>query len=262
MTDAVSLFDATFLAALERLSVVCGRVRAREGEGRLVRNRRGGCVEFAGHRVYADGDDPRHVDWAVYQRTGRLFVKEFEREDERAVLVLVDDSASMDVALAYRPAARLAFALAYLSVAQGGRARVGLCGGGRLAFSAEVSDAGRVAACARVLETPSFAAGTDLDVSLARVPAARRGGRSVVIVSDLLAVRDGRSAVAALARRGDSVAVLRMHTPEITRIGSRTAAFVEDAGRRDGVLRRMDAVKAGMRLARRSLSEGGSAGSA
>lgn len=229
MSGDAPLFDAAFLAALERLSLACGRLRVREGEGRLARGRRGGRVEFAGHRVYADGDDPRLVDWPVYQRTGRLYVKEFEREDERSVLVLVDDSASMETAGAYRTAARLAFALCYLAVARGGRARVALCGGGRLTLSPEVSGKGRVSRCAGLLESPGFAAGSDLDAALLRVPRAVRGGRDLVLVSDLLSEHDGRATVPALVRRGDAVAVLRLHSSAITQAGAHSAAVIEDA---------------------------------
>jgi len=204
------LFDAAFLAGLERLRFAVRRLQARDGEGRVDRSRRGGRVEFADHRRYVVGDDPRWVDWSVYQRTGRLYVKEFEREDELSLLLLVDDSGSMGCGSGFRTAARLAFALAYLGLAAGSRVRVGLCGGERLRMGAEVSGVARVRALGRQLAGARPAGQTDLDRVLADVPPARRGSRVVVLLSDLLTENDGCAAAARLAARGDDVNVLRM----------------------------------------------------
>lgn len=78
--------------------------------------------EFAEYRDYAPGDDLRYVDWNAYARTDRLFLKRFEGETNTRLLVLVDVSASMDVAAAavdapskLRYAGWLAAALIYLA---------------------------------------------------------------------------------------------------------------------------------------------------
>lgn len=57
---------------------------------------RGGSLEFAQHREYAPGDDPRYVDWKAFARTGRLQLKQFEDETNLILYVVVDASASMD----------------------------------------------------------------------------------------------------------------------------------------------------------------------
>jgi len=56
---------------------------------------RGFSVEFSEHRKYAPGDDPRSIDWKVYARTDRLFVRQFQAETHLACHLLVDTSASM-----------------------------------------------------------------------------------------------------------------------------------------------------------------------
>jgi len=56
-------------------------------------------VEFLQHREYVRGDDLRRVDWKVWGRQDRLYVKEFEEETNLGVTLLVDGSSSMD----YRP---------------------------------------------------------------------------------------------------------------------------------------------------------------
>src|SRR3990172_13358197 len=55
----------------------------------------GQSVEFLQHREYAVGDDLRHVDWKVWARQDRLYVKQFEEDTNLRCLLLVDVSASM-----------------------------------------------------------------------------------------------------------------------------------------------------------------------
>src|SRR5262252_10131474 len=53
-------------------------------------------VEFAEHREYAPGDDLKHLDWKVFGRTDRLFIKEYELETNLRSHILLDTSESMD----------------------------------------------------------------------------------------------------------------------------------------------------------------------
>ena len=55
----------------------------------------GMAVEFAEHRQYAPGDDLRHLDWKVYGRSDKLYVKRYQQETNLDVVLLVDASASM-----------------------------------------------------------------------------------------------------------------------------------------------------------------------
>jgi uncharacterized protein (DUF58 family) len=52
-------------------------------------------VEFAEHRLYNQGDPLRHIDWRVYGRTDRLFIKRFEEETNMRCCIVVDTSSSM-----------------------------------------------------------------------------------------------------------------------------------------------------------------------
>lgn len=90
---------------------------------------KGNSVEFLQHREYTPGDDLRRVDWKVWGRQDRLYIKEFEDETSLRLFLLVDGSASMD----YRPprfsqapgltkfdyAATLAASLGWLALSQG-----------------------------------------------------------------------------------------------------------------------------------------------
>lgn len=81
-------------------------------------------VEFAEHRQYAFGDEVRHVDWRVYARTGKYYVKQYEEETNLRAYILLDVSSSMRFSSsdAYLPkieyASYLAAALAVLMIQQ------------------------------------------------------------------------------------------------------------------------------------------------
>ena len=85
-----------FLRKLDRLSLVARRVRAGQVAGERRSTRRGTSVEFADYRDYTRGDDLRRVDWNIYARLERPFVKLFEEEEDLAVHLLLDGSGSMD----------------------------------------------------------------------------------------------------------------------------------------------------------------------
>ncbi|MBI3877547.1 MAG: DUF58 domain-containing protein [Verrucomicrobia bacterium] len=90
---------------------------------------KGFSVEFAQHRQYVQGDEIRRLDWKVFGKTDRFYIREFEEETNLRATLLLDLSGSMDYGSARNPtkqqyATRLAAALAYLMLQQ--RDTVGL----------------------------------------------------------------------------------------------------------------------------------------
>ena len=65
-------------------------------KGERKSKRRGSSVEFADHRNYSVGDDLRHIDWNVYGRLDKLFLKLFLEEEDLHFYTLLDTSLSMD----------------------------------------------------------------------------------------------------------------------------------------------------------------------
>src|SRR5688572_33010789 len=84
----------------------------------------GASTDFAEHRPYMPGDDVRRVDWRLFARTDRHYVKEFEADTNTNFMVLLDVSRSMSYGGKMRYACTLAACLAYFSSLQ--RDRVGL----------------------------------------------------------------------------------------------------------------------------------------
>jgi uncharacterized protein (DUF58 family) len=213
MTDGgapASPFDDAFLASLPRLEIAASRVVAREGDAGRRAGRRGGRVEFADHRPYVPGDDPRHIDWAAFARSGRLHVKEFEKSDEFSILLVVDDSASMALHGKLVAAQRLAYALAYLGLAAGHRVRAAFASGGALRAGGEVAGRARVRDVGAFLLGARGAGVTRLTESLNRLPEDGRGSRVLIVISDLWAEDDGRAALASRVRRGEEVEVFHL----------------------------------------------------
>lgn len=120
------LLTPDFLRKIERLSLVAKRVFPGQLRGERRSTKRGSSVEFADYRNYAAGDDFRRVDWNVYARLEKLFLKLFVEEEDLHVYVLIDASRSMEFGspskLLY--AKRVAAALAYIAL--GNLDRVGL----------------------------------------------------------------------------------------------------------------------------------------
>lgn len=119
---ARELVDPAFFSRLENIEL-----RARSiVEGFLTGLHRspyvGFSVEFASHREYVAGDDPRHVNWKIYARQGRLYVKEYSAETNLNLYLMLDVSSSMECAntgVSKRIyAAALAAALAVLALKQ------------------------------------------------------------------------------------------------------------------------------------------------
>jgi uncharacterized protein (DUF58 family) len=112
-------FDETFLRRLETLRVVTKR--ASLGQLRADRRSRrvGAGIEFADHRDYVAGDDLRILDWNLYGRMERLLVRLFEEDEDLAIDVLVDTSASMGVGTPPKLdlATQIGAALAYVGLA-------------------------------------------------------------------------------------------------------------------------------------------------
>ena len=129
------IIDESLLQRLEQLSLAATRVRAGQTAGERRSTKRGTSVEFADYRNYVRGDDLRRVDWNIYARLERPFVKLFEEEEDLAVHILLDGSGSMDwggepsdqqtgALNKWLYARRLAAALGYVALVSGDRLTV------------------------------------------------------------------------------------------------------------------------------------------
>jgi uncharacterized protein (DUF58 family) len=88
------LLDPGFMARLDQLDILSRKILAGKLKGERRSKRRGQSVEFADYRNYVIGDDLRFIDWNIYARLDRLFLKLFLEEEDLALHVLIDTSES------------------------------------------------------------------------------------------------------------------------------------------------------------------------
>src|SRR4051812_14622479 len=90
------LLDPSFMARLDQLDLVSRKLLAGKMKGERRSKRRGQSVEFADYRNYVIGDDLRFIDWNIYARLDKLFLKLFLEEEDLSLYVLCDVSKSCD----------------------------------------------------------------------------------------------------------------------------------------------------------------------
>lgn len=221
----------TLGSTFEWSSIASLRIRSRlvaEGvyAGAHRSARRGSGIEFGGHREYTPGDDLRWIDRRALLRHGRLLVRQFETETDRALRLVVDASASMGYRGSRAPETKLAVAtlvaaaLARIALASGDPFGLTYLGG---EDARPVGVSGGREAFDRVLGSLEIArAGGDavrdeslVDRSLGILARAARRGAVIVVLSDLLDLpAESPERFAAIAARGRSVVVVQILDPD------------------------------------------------
>jgi uncharacterized protein (DUF58 family) len=230
-TVGTSFIDPKTLARIDNLELVARTVVEGFINGLHRSPNLGASMDFAEHRAYMPGDDLRRIDWRLFGRSDKFFVKEFEADTNTNLLLVVDVSASMGFGstgiskLQY--AKYLASCLGYFSSRQ--RDRVGL-----VTFANGIVDYVPPAAkhLSIVLQTIARAtprAQGTLDASLQQISEHARRRQIVVIISDLYdepeqVVR----AVARLRNRGNDLIVLQVLDPAELDLPFDEAANFED----------------------------------
>jgi uncharacterized protein (DUF58 family) len=237
------ILDEATLRKLEQLSLVARHVRAGQVAGERRSTKRGTSVEFADYRNYTRGDDLRRVDWNIYARLERPFVKLFEEEEDLAVHILLDGSGSMDWGgqrdkgtggredkgtggwgdegrdgNKWVYARRLAAALGYIALVSGDRLSVANLQSAirdpQSAIFGPVRGRGHTLRLFDWLAGLEAAGTTDLNGSLRAY--AISGGRAglVVLISDLFSPAGYVEGLTRLAARGHEVAVVHVLSPD------------------------------------------------
>ena len=121
-----TLLSPEMMAKLERMELVSRKIFRGRMKGERRSKRKGQSVEFADFRNYVAGDDLRLIDWNLFARLDRLYLKIFLEEEDLHVYTLVDDSLSMDFGTPskFLTAKRIAAALGYIGLCRGDRVSV------------------------------------------------------------------------------------------------------------------------------------------
>jgi uncharacterized protein (DUF58 family) len=189
--------------------------------------------EFKEYRAYVEGDDPRFVDWNVYARTDRAYIKRYEGETNTRLMIVLDASASMGYGshsvTKMQYAKFLAAALAYLASRQHDPA-------GLLVFDTQLRQyrpptarAGSLLSLLHAVDAVTVGGPTDLESSFngMREHLSRRG--LVAVISDLYCDPDALlRAVQPLAIRGHDIMLLQVLDPQEVNPQWRDATLFQD----------------------------------
>ena len=213
--SATELFDPEFLAALQHLHIHARRV-ARGGRHADQRSMDlGSGIEFRDFRPYVPGDDFRSIDWTIYQRLGRVFLRLFEELEDLPLYLLPDVSRSMYLEEPPRARAGLRCALALASIALNQHDSVGL-----FPFSNDLdvvlrprAGKSRLMRYAEAMSNLEVGGETDLARSLRTLNALRLRQGLVVLVSDFFDPQGAAHVVSALARLRHRLLLVQLVRP-------------------------------------------------
>jgi len=222
MAASVSaLLSADLLRRLEQFQLLAQRRTKSSARGERRSRARGQSVEFADHRNYVSGDDLRYLDWNLYGRLDRLFLKLYEEERELPVTVFLDASESMGFGTPrkFDFARQVAAAIAY----------VALCGFDRVSvqpFPDRAEEAatrgalrsvrGRRSCLEMFRNIGALQCGGEasLNVSLKRGALQSRQTGLAVVLSDFLDPAGYEEGLGALVGRGFQVSAVQVLAPE------------------------------------------------
>jgi len=189
--------------------------------------------EFREYRAYAEGDDPRFIDWNVYARTDRTYIRRFEGETNTRLMILLDASASMGYASSPAAVAKLQYAkflaaaLAYLAARQ--HDPVGLIVFDDTLRQVRPARSGNLQNVIHTIDEVAPGGGTDLAASFAgfREHLTRRS--LVALISDLYCDPQVLTqAIQPLASQGHDVMIFQLLDPQEIRPHWDESVVLED----------------------------------
>jgi uncharacterized protein (DUF58 family) len=211
------LIDSRLMARLDAIDVVSRKIFSGKLQGERRSKRRGQSIEFADFRPYVHGDDLRFVDWNIFGRLDRLFLKMFLEEEDLSLILAVDTSASMRTGNpdTFDYARRTAMALAYVGLVN--QHRVSLVG-----FSSEgIERASNLRGRRKAADVASWllkrepAGASGFEQAMRLVGATRIGRGVMVVLSDFLFAEGFEKGLNMVAGRGYNVYALQLLAPQV-----------------------------------------------
>jgi uncharacterized protein (DUF58 family) len=200
MASTINTLDPQSVARLEGLELRARYIMDGLLSGRHRSAHRGQSVEFAEHREYAPGDDLRYVDWKVFGKSDRVFLKQFDAETSLSCYLVLDVSESMSY---QGPAAALskldyakciAAAVGHLVMRQRDAVGLATIDGDVRDFLPASSSAANLDRLVHLVERAGARGKSNLDAALTAVANRLRRRSLIVLVSDLLGGSDAFAA--------------------------------------------------------------------
>jgi uncharacterized protein (DUF58 family) len=210
------MLSADFLTQLERLSLLSRRSFRGRVKGERRSPRKGISVEFSDFRPYGIGDDLRYVDWNVYARLDRLYLKLFVDEEDLCLHLLIDASASMGFGAPSKldHAARLAGALGFVGLVGLERVGVGVLRERMAEGFSPARGRSQVLPLMNFLGRLTPGGSTSLNEGLAAYALRSREAGLAVLISDLMDPAGYERGLKALLERRFDVHVIHVLAPD------------------------------------------------
>ncbi|MEM7454354.1 MAG: DUF58 domain-containing protein [Planctomycetota bacterium] len=217
------LLSPALLAQLERMELVSRKIFRGRMKGERRSKRKGQSVEFADFRNYVPGDDLRFIDWNMYARLDKLFLKLFLEEEDLHFYALVDSSLSMTFGSPskFRYAKQLAGALGYIGLCRADRVKIEALDGSKVNKAPVLR--GRTSMWRMVEHLEAMKAGSTATLNEAvRSFCLRNTGKGIlVIITDLMDKTGYESALRYLTAQNMDVYLIHVLSqeeidPEIT----------------------------------------------
>ena len=183
------LLGNELMSRIGQLDLVSRKIFSGKIQGERRSKRRGQSVEFADFRQYVHGDDLRFIDWNIFGRLDRLFLKIFLEEEDLSLVVAVDASASMDWGdpSKFVFAQRLAMALGYIGLVNHNRVTLAAFGGqGGLQVLKNLRGRRKTAEMGRWLLDLKPGGADTFEESMKSLALGRQGRGVMVVLSDFL----------------------------------------------------------------------------
>ncbi|MEP0814348.1 MAG: DUF58 domain-containing protein [bacterium] len=203
------------MSQLEQLQIIAKKMFRGKLRGEKRSRKLGQSVEFHDFRQYMPGDDIRRIDWNLYGRIERYFVKLFVEEEDLTLYLLVDSSKSMSFGTPpkFDYARRLAAALAYISLSNLERVSVAVFDTDLGVIQRPTRGRSKFVHLFKILEAQKADGKTSLVQAVAEFLALKQAPGVVAIISDFLFPFPAR-ALSGLVGRGNQVALIQVLLPE------------------------------------------------
>jgi uncharacterized protein (DUF58 family) len=207
------------ISRLEALQLSVKWVRAgNKLGGRFPINRRGSSIEFADYAAYCAGDDIRAIDWNLYARLDRLFVKTYKEEIALSVELVIDATASMGLPTPakFERAKRVAVSLGYIGLTDRHHVRLSWLRAGRIVASPWYHQPNDLFRMAEQAEAAEAAGHESMAEWMRRAAIALRmhGGQAILLTDGMVVPADFFRALHVLMVRNLEVKVIQILTPE------------------------------------------------
>ncbi len=205
-----------FLKQLEPFYIRAKRAFRSRFKGERRSPNRGVGMEFADYRVYEPGDDLRHVDWNIYARLGRLFIKLFHADEGLPLALLVDNSQSMEFGSPTKLvcAKQITAALGYIALGHADSVAIYTCAERLSAVLPPTSGTLQFSRLTNSLTAIEANGQTRLTECLKQLPMYQRHPCTVVILSDFLDPGGYEQGFKLLTGRGFSPFAIHLVSPE------------------------------------------------